>query len=125
MEEPALRALIVDDSQDNRDIFRDILERQDYTIQEAVNGLEALFILEEDTFDLMLLDLNMPKLGGDSVLEDVRRDPRHDDMTVIVVTAETYHTSDQYINELANLVVSKPINVDEFSTLVERMVLRR
>ncbi len=125
MPEPSLSALIVDDSQDNRDIFRNILEAQDYTILEAENGFEALMILEDNTFDLMLLDLNMPKLGGDAVIEDVRRDPKHDKMTVIIVTAETYHTSDQHLNELANLVISKPIDVVHFSRLVQRMVSRR
>lgn len=124
MAECTLSALIVDDSRDNRDIFRSILEGQDYAIQEAENGLEALAILDEATFDLMLLDLNMPKLGGDSVIEDVRRDPRHDDMTVVIVTAETYHTSDQHLNELATLVISKPIDVELFARLIQRLVPR-
>jgi len=116
-----ITALIVDDSPDNRYIFRNILEEQAVEVEEAENGLIAMDLLDERSFDLLLLDLNMPHMDGESVLEDVRRDPTHDSMTVIVLTAEP-HRSTQQVENLASFTMTKPVDVELFSRFIKRIL---
>jgi len=60
-----MRALIVDDSSFIREYLRHLLSRMDIVCEEAVDGSDALTVLAGDeTFDLMLLDVNMPVMNG-------------------------------------------------------------
>ena len=70
---PAAAAiLVVDDEAPMRALARRILESDGYTVAEAGDGLAAIPLLAEQTFDLMVADLNMPKLGGDELVCRVR-----------------------------------------------------
>ncbi|MBC7188510.1 MAG: sigma-54-dependent Fis family transcriptional regulator [Calditrichaeota bacterium] len=68
MEEP-VRVLIADDNRNLRLQLRDIAEEAGYQVEEAADGEEALSRLSDAEFDLLLLDLQMPKLSGLQVLE--------------------------------------------------------
>ncbi len=80
--------LIVDDAEMNRMMLMDMLGDQ-YIYREAVDGQEALRILEQKIdIDLILLDLNMPKLNGFAVLEEMNRFHWIQEVPVIMITAE-------------------------------------
>lgn len=83
-----LRVLVVDDSEDIRDVFCCFIERGGHLTRTAGDGLEALEIVQRESFDVMLLDLSMPRMGG---VEVARWLQAHPDvapaMRVIVVTA--------------------------------------
>ncbi|MDZ7296059.1 MAG: sigma 54-interacting transcriptional regulator, partial [candidate division KSB1 bacterium] len=68
MEEP-VRVLIAEDNRNIRLQLRDIVEEEGYQVEEAADGEEALAQLSNSDFDLLLLDLQMPKLSGMQVLE--------------------------------------------------------
>jgi len=80
------RILIVDDEINIRLMLRTILE-EEYTVEEASNGQEALETLRRKPFDMVILDLNMPVLDGMSVLEELNRKPAPSRPRVIVLTA--------------------------------------
>ena len=72
---PAARILVVDDVEDNRDLLTRRLRREGYTeIAVAVDGEEALAMIGAQAFDLVLLDVMMPKCDGYQVLERLRAD---------------------------------------------------
>lgn len=84
--EPAL--LVVDDNEDNRYTLTRRLKRQGYeNVAVATNGLEALEILAETAFDLVLLDIMMPEVTGYEVLERMKADPALRDVPVIMISA--------------------------------------
>jgi PAS domain S-box-containing protein len=68
-----LRILLVEDQEVNRTFVQRLLERQGHQIIPAVDGLMALELLERDSYDLMLLDIQMPGMGGEEVLARLRQ----------------------------------------------------
>jgi two-component system chemotaxis response regulator CheY len=69
------RILIVDDANLARLYYRDALERAGYAVDEAMNGLEALEKLLISSVDLLIVDVNMPKMDGLTFLRSLRRQP--------------------------------------------------
>lgn len=69
------RILIVDDANLVRLYYRDALERAGYAVNEAMNGLEALERLLIAPVDLLIVDINMPKMDGLTFLKSLRRQP--------------------------------------------------
>lgn len=79
------RILIVDDDEQIRPAWRRVMESEGYIVREARNGREALDRIEEDSPDIMLLDLDMPVMNGPETLDIIRQ--RYPDLPVIVITA--------------------------------------
>jgi diguanylate cyclase (GGDEF)-like protein len=79
--------LVVDDIQDNRTLLQLDLEDDGHEVVLAENGEIALRKLEEGDIDLVLLDINMPVMSGIDVLKSVKRNPAHENLPIIMVTA--------------------------------------
>jgi adenylate cyclase len=82
------RILIADDNPDNVEIFRTRLASQGYEIIVAVEGEAALSLVREQTPDLLLLDVMMPKMDGIDVCRHVKADPSLPFMPIIMLTAK-------------------------------------
>ncbi len=80
--------LIADDDEVNRDLLTHRLTRLGYRVSAAVDGLEALTLLRQQTFSLLLLDIEMPKLDGFQVLTEMKSDESLRDVPVVMVTAK-------------------------------------
>ena len=63
------KILIVDDDKGIRRTLREILEFEKYTVTEACDGLDALVKVKQDTFDVIIMDIKMPKLDGMEAIE--------------------------------------------------------
>ncbi|HLY27622.1 MAG TPA: response regulator [Aggregatilineales bacterium] len=113
-------ALIVDDNFHNRHIFRIALEAVGYTVDESEDGLMGIERLNRECFHLLILDLHMPKMDGQQVLRTLRKDPRHTQMQVVVVTANAHMATDD-VSELADFIMVKPIDVVQFAELAKRL----
>ena len=81
--------LIVDDDPQFRQLLRERLQNAGYLIAEAADGIEALDILQVESYDVILLDLNMPKMDGYEVLERLKQNPNTKDSNVIVLTGDS------------------------------------
>ena len=79
--------LIVDDNEINRDVLARHLGRQGYATAAAHNGIEALKMVRERKFDLMLLDVMMPEMDGYETLRLMKADPQLRDIPVIMISA--------------------------------------
>ena len=81
------RILIVDDNEINRDMLSRRLKKLGHDYLMAENGEQALAMLEQHRFDLVLLDIMMPKMNGYEVLEAIREDRKKRNIPIIVVSA--------------------------------------
>ena len=113
------KILIVDDSEMNREMLKAILG-EGYKYAEAVDGAQALRMLRQDMhIDLMLLDINMPKVDGFTVLEEMNQFRWIDEIPVIMISAADDHES---IERCYGLGVSDYIRRPFDSFIVQRRV---
>lgn len=105
-----MKALIVDDSSVMRLVLRTYLQKMNVTCVEAINGLDALSILATQTFDLVLLDIDMPVMNGVEFLSTIRREQRTFTAKVLMVTASTSSKIQDAFNHGANDVMMKPFD---------------
>jgi two-component system chemotaxis sensor kinase CheA len=81
------RLLVVDDSLTTRTLVRSILEAAGYDVSVAVDGADALRILRERSFDLVVSDVQMPNVDGFALTAEIRRDPQLRGLPVVLVTS--------------------------------------
>lgn len=84
------RVLAVDDSATVRQVVQSTLENAGYQVVLAQDGAKALGVLnqEEDRFDMVLTDLNMPNLNGIELIREIRATPHHRFIPVLMLTSE-------------------------------------
>ena len=80
-----MKVLVVDDSRYFRTVLRKVLESGGYEVAEACDGIEAIAKLEQDSYDLVTLDVEMPKLDG---FETCRRIRHGKTIPVLFLTAD-------------------------------------
>jgi signal transduction histidine kinase len=119
------RILIADDEVSNTDLFASVLEQSNFSVDKAFDGEECLQKARSAVFDLILLDVNMPKLDGYEVIKQLKRMPHLKHTPVVFLTG--YGTSPANI-ESGYLLGSteywtKPIAVQELEVRV-RAILR-
>lgn len=87
----AWSVLLVDDSPVMRRVVRRVLELSEFPcsgVLEAADGMEALEVLEHHAVDIMLTDINMPRLNGEELLSVVAKDNRFRSVAVVVVSTD-------------------------------------
>jgi DNA-binding NtrC family response regulator len=115
----AIRILCVDDEQSIRDLVSMHLVLQGFEVKTAANGEEAVGFLEEESFDLILLDIQMPKMDGTEVLRYIRI--RHMDVRPIMLTgADDIQALDECAKWGAFDYLPKPYNFHELMDSIER-----
>jgi CheY-like chemotaxis protein len=114
-------ALIIEDDEDLNAIFSSALEKAGYTVKSVFDGVAAQNILKEFVPSLIILDLHMPKVGGDVVLRTIRSDDRLKNVRVIVATADAAFA--QAMQFKSELVLLKPISFTQLSQLASRFVI--
>lgn len=111
------KVLIVDDDVGIRSLLSAVCKRVGYDCENAEDGSVALEKIRKDNFDVVLLDLMMPKLNGYQVIEALRQmeDPPH----VIVVTAQGAKTTTGIDDgQVVRAVIHKPFDLDDVTTLL-------
>ena len=81
------RVLVVEDSVTSRALLQTILERAGYQVETAVDGMEALATLKEYEFDMVVSDVDMPRMNGFTLTEKIRADTRLSAIPVVLVTS--------------------------------------
>ena len=115
-----MRILSIDDSKSIRHAVHKMVEVVGAEFFEAGDGIEGLEVLERiGTVDLILLDLEMPRMDGLSFLEAVKRDPRYRDIPVIMVSSIAQRESMiRAIQEGAKQYLTKPFTSSELLTKI-------
>ncbi len=117
--------MIVDDSKTDRMIMRKSLEATGITLIEAVDGQEALGILKqgEHSFDALLIDIEMPRMDGYSLANEIKKYNRYKNLPLIAVTSRT-GKSDRMRGVESGMVeyITKPYSSDYLSSVVQRNI---
>ena len=105
------RILIVDDASLVRLYYRDAIEQAGYIVEEALNGVEALEKLLRHPADLLIVDINMPKMDGLTFLRTLRRQPTQAAAIPALVTSTEAAPQDRLaaLQAGANFYLVKPI----------------
>ena len=118
--------LIVDDSAVLRTAIRKVVRLagvEDDRIHEAANGKEALELLETDWIDLVLLDLNMPVMDGETFARELRKNPDLADVAVVVVSTESNRDRLQRMRELGVVeMLRKPFEPEDLHRLIPKVL---
>lgn len=114
------RVLIVDDVPKNIQIIANLLGDEKYEISYATNGVQALGHIEEEDFDLVLLDVMMPEMNGYEVCKRIKEGELGKDMPVIFITAKTDEESLIEAFEAGGQdYITKPFNAAELLARVK------
>ncbi|QOY54150.1 response regulator [Candidatus Sulfurimonas marisnigri] len=117
--------MIVDDSKTDRTIMRKALEPLGITLVEAGDGQEALNILKQGdhNFDAMLVDIEMPRMDGYTLANEIKKYNRYKNLPLIAVTSRT-GKSDRMRGVESGMVeyITKPYSADYLSSVVQRNV---
>lgn len=122
MNEPR-RVLVVDDQEDIRDMARLVLTGAGYEVVTVASGREALSSARASSFDLVLLDINMPDLDGWATLRLLRADESLDSLPVAMFSVKS-----EVRDKVAGLkdgaidFITKPFGVDELASRVSRIL---
>ncbi|NRB39148.1 MAG: transporter substrate-binding domain-containing protein [Pseudomonadales bacterium] len=123
-EATGITVLIVDDNQVNRLVARKILEKEAYHCEEAVNGREALDLIESMHPDIMLLDMQMPVMDGYQVLQQLNTQPPKKSLAIIASSAESSVDENQKIMALgAAAICAKPINAKQLKKIIRSLIV--
>ena len=107
-----------------RRLIRNVLLREGFEVVEAVDGLDALDRLEQEAVGLVLLDVDMPRLDGLGVLEELRAQMRTASLPVIMLTAHHDDTEEKALDLGAHDYLTKPVQTRSLVVRV-RAVLKR
>lgn len=118
--------LIVDDSPILRTAIRKVVRLsgiEDDRIHEAGNGCEALDVLETVWIDLVLLDLNMPVMDGETFARELRKNPDLADVAVVVVSTEANRDRLQRMQDLGVIqTLRKPFEPEDLHRLIPKVL---
>jgi CheY-like chemotaxis protein len=119
----AKRILVVDDDENVLSLERTILEQRGFTVTTAGGGAEALEILAEQDFDLVLLDVMMPEVDGFTVCRRIKEEPRTREIPVIFLTAKGGGEAlAEGFESGAIMYINKPFTANKLLTIVNTML---
>ena len=111
--------LTIDNSRTMRDMLRLALGGAGFTVIQAVDGQDGLTVLPQQPVDVIITDINMPKLDGYGVIRAVRSDPAYDDTPILVLSTEAEQGSKDIANEAgANGWIVKPFDPEGLVKLI-------
>jgi CheY-like chemotaxis protein len=120
-----MKILYADDDTDDREFFAEILWKIDPEIKlvEAKDGIQTLTILEEQAPpDLIFLDINMPKLNGDDTLRQIRKNPRLNNIKVVMYSTSISKTSIKSYQALNANFLNKPHTINDGVSAIRSML---
>jgi CheY-like chemotaxis protein len=114
--------LVVDNEMGLLLLFGSLVRRMGYQVLQANSGTAALDLLEQQTPDLMVLDLAMPEMTGYDVLRQVMTMPRLDKMPVMVLTATNLGPAPEDVADRIGAWVTKPVRPEIYEATVRELL---
>ena len=113
------RILVVDDEESHRIMLRAVLKEEGYEVSEATDGTEAVKAVEQEPFDLILLDIRMTTMDGIEALTEIRKiSPL---VPVLIMTAyASVKTAVEALKAGAFEYLTKPLDIEELKILIEK-----
>lgn len=121
----AATVLLVEDTEDNRQMMRRLLEMSGFRVVEAINGKEAVEVASQVRPQVILMDLSLPFIDGLTAARQIRSLPGLSKVPIVAVSA--HDTADFHTDALdagCNAYVTKPIDYPELEDIVNRLLAR-
>lgn len=116
------RILVVEDEKDIQNIIKAFLENAEYKVETADNGLDAINLIQKNNYDLILLDIMLPKIDGFTVCEMIRK---NSNIPIIILTALTDEESQlKGFDKLADDYITKPFSMPVLLKHIEAIFRR-
>ena len=116
------KILLAEDDTDTRHALTMLFEMEGFEIITAADGEEAYYRAVEEQPDLIVTDINMPKVSGLDLIERVREDSRIENIPIVAMSAVEKQTLNRAKELGAIAVAQKPIEFDQFISLVAKLV---
>lgn len=117
------RVLVIDDEKAIRSVIKEILEAENFTVEECTNGAEALEKIQKEKFDVLLCDIKMPQLNGEELFEKINT--LHYPTAFIVMSAHgDIETAVKFMKEGAFDYLQKPFSLDKLINACKNAVNR-
>lgn len=111
--------LLVDDSATNNLLLQVVFEQNDFAVEVAFSGKDALKILKRKHIDVVLLDLMMPQMSGFEVLTAIKENPETANIPVLIVSADSERDdADKALAMGADFFFEKPL---QLNAIVEKV----
>ena len=123
------KILVAEDNEDSRLLLRFFLESLGYKVIEAGNGKEAVQLAEQETPDLILMDLNMPEMDGVTATVIIRNSPGLSDIPIIAISAYDemridLFQQDRQLGDGFIKYITKPFNLYDLADHIENALLK-
>lgn len=113
--------LLVEDNILNQQIIIDLLEDESIKIETANNGIEALESIKNNKYDIVLMDLHMPKMDGITASKKIREELNYKELPIIAMTADAMTGVNEKVEEAGmNGYITKPININSFFSTINK-----
>ena len=124
---PPLNILVADDIQQNRELLKVLLSRHGHTVTVAVDGEQAVNIFKQHTFDLILMDVQMPNMDGHTATRTIRSLEQQNKRarTPVIALTASVREGDKLAAQKAEMdgFAEKPINVNALMSEIKRLCL--
>ena len=115
--------LLVEDNEDNRDIYTTLLRHVGYEVLEAVDGEHALQLVEQRTPDLVLLDISLPKLDGWQVARRLKAGELTSKVPIAALTAHAYQSDREIAAAIGfDAYLAKPVEPRDVYACVKELI---
>lgn len=113
--------LLIEDNMMNSELIKDILEMENSEVSCAADGKEALDILKKQSFDLVLTDINLPKMDGLELVKHIRKEAPY--VRVIAVSSDTMTKDGRPFEEAGfDGYIQKPFKIKEFRQYIKSLL---
>ena len=117
------KVLIVEDNPQNMKLLEMLLKAKDYILLKAYDGEEALDMAIREQPDLIVMDMQLPKMSGLEVTKQLRQTPVFSHTPIIALTAYAMRgDKEQFMEAGCNAYLSKPISTRELPMIIDQML---
>ena len=113
-----LKILLAEDNQANQMFMKIILDKLNITYDIANNGLEAVKLAQKNSYDLILMDINMPIMGGEEATKEIRK---FNNIPIIALTANSLDgDKEKFLKAGMNDYLSKPLDIEKLKNILHK-----
>lgn len=116
------KVLLVEDDKTISSLLSDALDK--YEVQTAIDGIYGLKICKLQQPDLVIVDLSLPRMPGEELVENIRKDEKLKSIPIIVIsgTFSRKYTGEKLDTIAADAVFSKPLDLEQFTRVVDTLI---
>ena len=120
-----LLALVIDDDKNLAQGFAIALRHCGFVVQHISDATEALSTIQTLNPDVVTLDIHMPNISGTEILQAIRQTPELAHISVIITTGSARMAQERIINDMADAILLKPVDLAKFTSFARRFAERR